>query len=81
MSRHPLRSRALWVMLISVAGQVAAFVWGDLVAEELQTTLNSMLDLALIAGLVLSAEKKVTPVADPRDDDGDVLMPVKSNPI
>lgn len=78
---HPIRRRALWVAVISIVGNIVSTIWGEPLGAELQATLNQVLDLALLAGLVLASEKVVTPVARPRDDDGNELVPVVKNPI
>jgi hypothetical protein len=71
-SRRPLRTVA------SIVGGLTALVSG-LVGSGLLTTdtgnaitgvINAVVVLLGTLGLVLTAERKVTPLADPRDNDG-----------
>jgi hypothetical protein len=71
-SRRPLRTVA------SIVGGLTALVSG-LIGSGLLTTdtgnaitgvINAVVVLLGTLGLVVSAERKVTPLADPRDNDG-----------
>lgn len=77
MSRHPLRRRAILVALVAEAVIVAAAlgVPAD-VLDTVHVVAMSLVNVAVLVGLVASGEPEVTPVSDPRDREGRPLVPV-----
>lgn len=76
-TRHPLRSRAVITAIIGLLAGALAHVGLD--AAEVTWWagwLVTVVDLLVVVGVVVVAgERTVTPVADPRDDDGHPLVP------
>ena len=75
-ARYPIRARATWAALIAAAGTLALqFGLDAQLAEGAQNVGTAVLNLVVLLGLVTTAEKQVTPVSDPRDNNGESLTP------
>ena len=74
MSREPLLTKATWVALVTAVIAVAVAFGLPLTDEQQKALIGLAGVLAPIAAAVW-ARSQVTPVADPRDDDGTRLTP------
>jgi hypothetical protein len=75
---RPLRTAASWIggVLALISGLVGAGVLTDTQGSVTTTAvINAVLTLLGTFGVVIATERKVTPVADPRDVDGTPLVP------
>ncbi|WNV82204.1 hypothetical protein [Umezawaea sp. Da 62-37] len=74
---RPLRTAASWIggVLALVSGLVGAGVLTDTQGSATAAVINAVLVLLGTFGVVIATERKVTPVADPRDNDGTPLVP------
>ena len=77
MDRYPLRSRTVAIALVELV--VAVLLHLGLDASEVDAwvaIVTQGINVAVMLGLlVVVTEPKVTPVADPYDDDGNRLVP------
>lgn len=75
MNREPLAiSGAVVTALQGVLTAVILMGWWDLTAEQAAAWMGAI-DLAGTAAVVIYTRGKVTPVADPRDNNGASLVP------
>ncbi|WNV86559.1 hypothetical protein [Umezawaea sp. Da 62-37] len=79
---RPLRTAASWIggVLALISGLVGAGVLTDTQGSATTAVINAVLVLLGTFGVVIATERKVTPVADPRDTDGTPLVPAPDAP-
>lgn len=75
MTREPLTREALIAAVGSLIIQ-GLVVWGVPLTDAQTRWLQAVATLAALAYVVLKTRPQVTPVADPRDQDGRPLLPV-----
>lgn len=81
MNRYPLRTRAYWAMVIATAGTIAVELGFASTSDvfSFSRIAESVLTLLVVGGVLtgttISGEKVVTPVHDPRDNEGRRLVP------
>lgn len=74
MNREPLLTRASWVALVTAVIAVAV-AFGLPLSDEQQKSLIALAGVLAPVAAAVWARGQVTPVADPRDDDGQPLTP------
>lgn len=74
MNREPLLTRASWVALVTAVIAVAV-AFGLPLTDEQQKALIALAGVLAPVAAAVWARGQVTPVADPRDDDGQPLTP------
>lgn len=75
--RHPIRTQAAWVVVVSALATILG-QWGvdaELVNRLVATIAQVTVILAALGFMVPLSEAKVTPMADPRMDDGHPMVP------
>ncbi len=73
-ARYPIRARATWAAFIAGAGTLALQFGVDAqLTEAVQNIGTAVLNLLVLIGLVVTSEKQVTPVSDPRNNQGEPL--------
>ncbi len=72
---YPLRIRMVIGIIVAVSGSVAISMGLDAttVTDQVSQIILSAFDLAVLAGVVKTSEAKVTPLVDPRDNEGNAL--------
>ena len=74
MNREPLLTKASWVALVTAVIAVAV-AFGLPLTDEQQKALIALAGVLAPVAAAVWARGQVTPVADPRDDDGQPLTP------
>ena len=74
MEREPLLTKASWVALVTAVIAVAV-AFGLPLTDEQQKALIALAGVLAPLAAAVWARGQVTPVADPRDDDGNRLTP------
>ena len=74
MNREPLLTKASWVSLVTAVIAVAV-AFGLPLSDEQQKALIALAGVLAPVAAAVWARGQVTPVADPRDDDGQPLTP------
>ena len=74
MEREPLLTKASWVALVTAVIAVAV-AFGLPLTDEQQKALIALAGVLSPVAAAVWARGQVTPVADPRDDDGNRLTP------
>lgn len=74
MTREPLLTRASWVALVTAVIAVAV-AFGLPLSDEQQKALIGLAGVLSPIAAAVWARGQVTPVADPRDNDGQPLPP------
>ena len=74
MEREPLLTKASWVALVTAVIAVAV-AFGLPLTDEQQKALIALAGVLAPVAAAVWARGQVTPVADPRDDDGQPLTP------
>lgn len=79
---RPLRTAASWIggLLALLSGLVGAGILTDAQGTATAAVVNAVLVLLGTFGVVVAAERKVTPMADPRDAAGRPLVPADAEP-
>jgi len=72
MSREPLLTKASWVTLVTAVIAVAV-AFGLPLSDEQQKALIALAGVLAPVAAAVWARGQVTPVADPRDEDGNPL--------
>ncbi len=74
---YPLRIRMVIGIIIAVAGSIAIQYGLDatVVQDQVSQIILGVFDLLVLAGVVKTSEAKVTPLVDPRDNEGHALTP------
>lgn len=72
MNREPLLTKASWVALVTAVIAVAV-AFGLPLSDEQQKALIALAGVLAPVAAAVWARGQVTPVADPRDDDGQPL--------
>lgn len=75
MERDPLTPRALAALVVAAVVDLVV-VLGVPVPAGLEAAIVGVVGAATLVYLVMAGKRKVTPVADPRDDEGRKLRPV-----
>ena len=73
MNREPLLTKASWVVAVVVAVIAVAVTFGPPLTDEKQKVLLALIGVLAPIVTAVWARGQVTPVADPRDDDGNPL--------
>ncbi len=75
MSRHPLRKAAVIATLLGLAAQAALLLGVNADEVSRWAQVASLVVTALVSlGIVVPSEPQVTPMSDPRADDGTSLV-------
>ena len=75
MDREPLLTKASWVVAVVVAVIAVAVTFGPPLTDEKQKVLLALAGVLAPIGTAVWGRRSVTPVADPRDDEGNPLTP------
>jgi hypothetical protein len=74
MSREPLTREGLIMAVAAILAQGVA-VWSPLTGAQL-AWVQALIGLAAVGWTVIRVRPKVTPLVDPRDDNGTPLVPL-----
>ena len=76
---YPIRVRAVVGIITAVVGAYAVFAGADAAnfPEQVSNGLVLLLEMAVVAGFIKKSEAEVTPMSNPKTDDGVPLVPVE----